>query len=84
MTSNEVNLEFKGITVPDSRATYYVCFSNNVKVLSGQTSAKVDFNPGEQFSTILTMKVDSAEPSSPVDCNYFDPITNKVKILWQE
>ena len=80
----EVDFELVGITVPDSRATYYVCFSNNVDVISGITSAKVDFEPGSQFSTRLRLNVKSESASTPINCKYFDPTTSQPIVMWEE
>ncbi|MEZ8184809.1 hypothetical protein ACED29_03185 [Shewanella sp. 5S214] len=77
LPQGEVDFELVGITVPDSRATYYVCFSNNVDVVSGITSAKVDFEPGSQFFTKLRLNVKPESASNPVNCRYFDPTTSQ-------
>ncbi|KVX01509.1 hypothetical protein AWJ07_17375 [Shewanella frigidimarina] len=66
----EKRVKLIGITVPDQRATYFICFSNNVDVLSGITSQKVDFPEGEQFEVELVIKVNSDSVSAPVNCNY--------------
>jgi len=80
----EKTLSLKGITVPDSLATYYICFSNNVAVLSGTTSGRVTFAEGDQFQRNFKIKVKPLAVSNPVNCNYIDTNTNAVKVLWQE
>ncbi len=69
----EYNMSIAGITVPDNRATFYVCFSSNVKVLSGETSRKVDIVDGEQFKQNLKIKVSGGAVSQPVNCQYANP-----------
>lgn len=68
----EHDITITGITVPDQRATYYICFSNNVDVISGQTNGKIDFAVGTQFSKNLKIKVNNTPTSNPVGCKFFD------------
>lgn len=68
----EHDITITGITVPDQRATYYICFSNNVEVVSGQTNGKIDFAVGTQFSKNLKIKVNNTPTSNPVGCKFFD------------
>ena len=67
--AGEKQVKLVGVTVPDSRATFYLCFSNNVQIVSGSTSSKVDFDEGTQFVQNLTIKIDSSAPSEPIHCN---------------
>ncbi|MGO2169019.1 MAG: IPT/TIG domain-containing protein [Pseudoalteromonas sp.] len=68
----EKSVELTGITVPDNRATYFICFSSNVEVLSGDLHSKVDFADGEQFKAEFNINVMSAPVSEPVGCKFAD------------
>lgn len=77
-------LSLIGITVPDNRATYYICLSSNVEVVRGEPSASVDFDEGDQFSTHLLIHV-KAEPNQGVlNCEFFDSNTGQSIELWQD
>ena len=75
----EHDIIIKGITVPDQRATYYICFSNNVDIISGEQDGKVDFPVGTQFSQNLKIKVNNTPTSNPVGCKFFDNSVAGVK-----
>lgn len=73
-----------GNVVPDNRATYYICFSNNVDIMSGTASAAIDFPENTQFSETLTINVKPGVASSPVNCSFVNRATGKVIPLWSE
>jgi hypothetical protein len=83
LTPGDYSIKLSGITIPDNRATYYVCFSSNVEVLTGSTSRKVDIPDGYQFNQIINIRVNNSAVSQPVGCKFKDEslTLNKFKLI---
>jgi hypothetical protein len=73
----QYTLEFKGLVAPDKLATYYVCLSDNVEIISGDSSGRVDTteedNPSGIFTSSLVIKVKDGNGENMASCNNATP-----------
>jgi hypothetical protein len=69
----QYSLEIKGLVAPDKIATYSVCLSDNVVIVSGDSNGRVETdeqaNPSGIFSNPLVIKVNSGDGQNITSCS---------------
>lgn len=80
------NIALTANEIPDERGTFYICFSDNIEIISGPSQSSKDQLTQADQNLSWQVKVNEGEGKLISNCEYSTNIneTVKVNIMWNE